>query len=134
MGVAPGELRELSLAQQAIDTCYDLAALLAIHATFFVVGLVPLVGAPLALVGDFSFTWFVFGTDYVSIPLELRGMRRHERRQFCRRHLGQTLGLGAVVFVMQFLPIVGALFLTTAAAGSVSLHRRLKMIEAAREL
>jgi CysZ protein len=126
LGVAPGELRDLSLGYQVVDTCVDLAALLAIHATFFFVGLLPLVGAPLALAGDFSFTWFLFGADYFDYPLALRGWRRGEKRRFCREHLPHTLGLGSVVFLMQLVPVVGAVFLTTAVVGAVLLHRRLK--------
>jgi CysZ protein len=126
LGVAPGELRDLSLSYQIVDTCYDLAALLAIHTTFFVVGLLPLVGAPLAVTGDFSLTWFVFGADYFDYPLALRGWRRGDRRRYCREHLPHTLGLGAVVFFLQLIPFAGALFLTTAVVGAVLLHRRLK--------
>jgi CysZ protein len=125
LGVTPGELRGLSFKYQVFDTCYDLAALLAIHAAFFIVGLIPLVGAPLAVVGDFSFTWFLFGADYLDFPLALRGWRRPDKRRFCREHLPHTLGLGAVVFLLQLIPLVGALFLTTAVVGAVLLHRRL---------
>lgn len=126
LGAAPEELGELSLGYQLIDTLYDLAALAAVHAAFFAIGMIPLVGAPLAIAGDFSFTWFIFGADFFDFPLALRGMRRHEKRRFCREHLPHALGLGAVTFVMQFIPLVGALSLTTAVAGTVLLHRRLQ--------
>jgi uncharacterized protein involved in cysteine biosynthesis len=53
-----------------------------IHATFFMVGFLPLVGAPLAVVGDVSFTWFLFGADFFDFPLGLRGRRRSENRRF----------------------------------------------------
>jgi CysZ protein len=125
LGVAPGELRELSLRYQAADTLYDLSSLLATHATFFVVGLLPLVGAPLALAGNFSVTWFIFGRDYLDFPLAMRGMRRGEKTRFCRERLPHTLGLGATTFVMSFIPIAGSLLLTTAVVGAVLLHRRL---------
>jgi uncharacterized protein involved in cysteine biosynthesis len=126
LGVAPGELRGLSFSYQVADTLYDLAALAAIHATFFLVGLLPLVGAPLAVAGDFGFTWFLFGADFLDFPLALRGGRRKEKRRFCREHLSHTLGLGAAVFVLQLIPLMGALFLTTAVVGAVVLHRRLQ--------
>jgi CysZ protein len=126
LGVAASELRELSFTYQVVDTCRDLAALVLIHATFFIVGFMPLVGAPLAVVGDFSFTWFLFGADFFDLPLALRGRRRSEKRRFCRDHLPHTLGLGASVFMLQLVPFAGAVFLTTAVVGAVILHRRLK--------
>ncbi len=125
LGLRPDELHDLSLRYQAIDTAYDLAALVSVHAAFFAVGLLPLLGAPLALVGDLTFTWFILGLDCLDFPLAMRGWRRHEKRRFCRKRLPYTLGLGAVVYVMQFVPVVGSLFLTTAVVGAVLLHRRL---------
>lgn len=125
LGIASGELRDLSLRYQAVDTLYDLTAILATQGGFFLVGLLPLIGAPLAIVGGLSLTWFIFGRDYLDFPLALRGMRRYDKRRFCRERLPHTLGLGSVVFVMQFVPILGALFLTTAVVGAVLLHRRL---------
>ncbi|MBW3599725.1 MAG: EI24 domain-containing protein [Planctomycetes bacterium] len=125
LGVAPEELKDLSFLYQVIDTVYDLAALIATHAVFLVVGLFPLVGGPLALVGDFSVTWYIFGRDYLDYPLAMRGMRRREKSRYCLDRLPHTLGLGATVFVMSFVPIIGSVFLTTAAVGAVLLHRRL---------
>lgn len=126
LGVAAGELCDLSLRYQAIDTAYDLTSLLTVHAAFFAVGLLPLVGGPLALVGDLTLTWFILGLDYLDFPLAMRGWRRREKRQFGRRNFPHTLGFGAVVMLMQFVPVIGSLFLTTAVVGAVLLHRRLQ--------
>ncbi len=37
-----------------------------------------------------------------------------------------TIGLGAAVFLFEFIPVVGAVFLTTAAVGGVLLQRRIQ--------
>lgn len=64
--------------------------------------------------------------DYFDFPLSLRGKRRQEKREFTRRHRAHTLGLGATVFMVSFVPVVGSLILATAAVGAVLLYRRLE--------
>ena len=69
----------------------------------------------------------LIGFDLLSYPLSLRGKRRSERVAFVRRHRPRTLGLGAVVVAFEFIPIFGAVFLTTAVVGSVLIHQRVEL-------
>ena len=57
--------------------------------------------------------------------MELRGTRWLDRQAFAKKHLGATVGLGIVVTGLMLIPIVGALFQTTAVVGAVLLHREL---------
>ena len=44
---------------------------------------------------------------------------------FARRHRWHTLGLGTAVAALAFVPVVNAVFLTTAVAGAVLLRKRI---------
>ena len=90
------------------------------------VQLVPVVGTMAGLCGSYYFTCATLGFEYFDFPMALRGMRRREKLAFVRRHRACTLGLGTVVMAMAMLPILNALFLTTAVIGAVLLHRRLE--------
>ena len=84
-------------------------------------------GPPVALVYSLYFQILTCGRDQLSHPLSLRGNNRAERLEFSRQHTAHTMGLGTVVLALEFIPIVGAIFMVTAAAGAVVLHRRLTM-------
>src|SRR4029079_4257994 len=51
---------------------------------------------------------------------------RSEKVAFARSHRGQTLGLGAVVLLFNFVPVVGPILMTAAVAGSVLLYHDLE--------
>jgi uncharacterized protein involved in cysteine biosynthesis len=90
-----------------------------------VLHIIPVVGSVAAVGGSIYFDCWVLGLDYFEYPLGLRGKARREMRQFCKAHRLQTLGLGAAVLLMALVPVLSAVFLTTAATGAVLLHRRL---------
>jgi hypothetical protein len=60
----------------------------------------------------------------MAIPRSLRGERRIAQFRYARGISRQTVGLGAAAFLFQFVPIIGAVFLTSAVVGAVLLHRR----------
>ncbi len=125
LGVKPGELCDVPLWPQAVDSLRDVAGLLVVNVACLVVQFVPVVGTVLGLCGSCYFTARALGLEYLDYPLALRGQRRAERRLFGRRHRWHTLGLGAAVALVAFVPIVNAVFLTTAVSGAVLLHRRI---------
>ena len=127
LGLNPSEMRDISMWREMKDALIDLAWLLISLALALVISLIPFIGAPVALVYSLYFQILTCGRDQFSFPLSLRGKHRAERVEFCREHLAHTMGVGTVVLLMAFIPIVGALFLVTAAAGSVILHRRLTL-------
>jgi CysZ protein len=123
LGMPDDQMRDLSLGYQIIDAGRDLSKLLLINLGLLALNLVPVVGSALALVLGIYFDGFVFGFDYLDLPMELRGMRRHEKLARARAHRWETIGLGSAVFLLNFIPVVGSVFLATAATGAVLLHR-----------
>lgn len=125
LGLRPEEIKEVSFGREIIDGVRDVSVLLAVNAGLLLFHIVPVVGSVIAVGGSLYFDCWVLGLDYFEYPLGLRGKARAEMRQFCRAHRPQTLGLGAAVLLMALLPVISAVFLTTAATGAVLLHRRL---------
>jgi CysZ protein len=126
LGMKPEEMREVPLLYQIKDALRDLATLVAVAVGCFVLGWVPLVGAPLALGLGLYFDCFVFGMDYLDYPQSLRARGRRVQRAFARRHRPSTLGLGSSVLLLSFIPVLSPVLLTTAATGAVLLYRKLE--------
>jgi uncharacterized protein involved in cysteine biosynthesis len=126
LGARPEELREVRFAFHLADAFRDVAALIAINAGFLCLHIVPVIGSIAAVGGSVYFDCYLLGSDYLDFPLDLRGRNRAAKRQFARRHRPQVLGLGAIVLLISFVPIIGSVLLTTAATGVVLLHRRLE--------
>ncbi len=126
LGLAPDRMREVPLLYQVTDALLDLAALTAVAVGCFLVGWIPLVGAPLAVGIGLYFDCFVFGMDYLDYPQALRARGRSVQRRFARLHRAHTLGLGTSVMLFTFVPLLSPVLLTTAATGAVLLYRRLE--------
>lgn len=125
IGTPPEDLKEIPFRYQVVDSVRDFAALAAINIGFLTLNCIPVLGSIVGLCGALYFDCLILGRDFLEFPTGLRGMRRNEIREFCRRHRSHTLGLGAAVLVFSLIPLVGAVLLTTAATGAVLLHRRL---------
>lgn len=125
LGMRKEDIREVSLAYQAGDALLDVTFVGFIAASCFVMSFIPIVGPIAAVCIGGYFDCMVFGMDYLDYPQALRARKRGVQRQFARQHRAHTLGLGACVTLITFVPIVNAFFLTTAAAGAVLLYRRL---------
>jgi CysZ protein len=126
LGLPPDQIQEVSWGYQVVDACRDVAALVAINGGFLLLHVLPGIGSVLGVAGSLYYDWLLFGAEYFDYPLALRGKRRDEKKQFIRRHRYYTLGLGAAVFLANFIPVVGAVLLATAVVGAVLLHRRLE--------
>lgn len=126
LGLPPQEIRPISFRYEALDTVASLGWLVAINGGFLILHLVPVVGGLIASVGGGYYTLLILGLDFLGYPLALRGNRRFVQFGYARRRQPETVGLGAAVFLLQFLPIIGAMLQTTAAVGAVLLYRRLE--------
>jgi CysZ protein len=129
IGTPLSELHDLPFKYQVIDALINFSKVALTACVCFLLSIIPVVGIVLGGAISFYVDCFIFGYDYLDYPLALRGIRRKEKRAFARKHRPETLGLGATVLLMNFLPLVGPIFLTTAAAGAVLLHKRLREAE-----
>lgn len=125
LGMKREEISEPTFLRQARDGVAQLLTLLSIALGCLLLGFVPLLGPPLALGLGSYFNCMTLGLDYLDYPLALRGQSRGDQRIFARGHRAATLGLGASVLILALVPVLNSLLLTTAAAGSVLLYRRL---------
>lgn len=126
LGISPGQLKDVALWSQATDSLRDVSQLLLINAGCFLVQFIPGIGTVLGVCGSYYFTCYTLGLEYFDYPLALRGYRRAEKLAFARRHRFHVLGLGTAVAVLVIIPIINAVFLTTAVTGAVLLNRRLE--------
>ena len=126
LGLAKEDRRSISFGYEVADTLIDLALLITVNGFFLSFSFVPVIGSIASLVCMFWFNTMLLGLDYFGFPLIIRGNRRMARLSFGRRNQAHTMGLGAAIFLFELIPIVGAVFLTTAAVGSVLLYRRIQ--------
>lgn len=131
LGIAEGEIQSVPLSKQAIDTARSVGLLLSVLVITLLMAFVPIVGVVLGTVASLYGNWLLLGIEFWSYPLDLRGLRWKQKVAWCRQHRGYTLGVGAVVLTVAWIPILGAFFLTTAVTGVVLLHRRIAAMEAA---
>lgn len=125
LGTPADELCELPVLRQIADAPWTALVLLVINAGLLLLNCLPVIGSmiaiPLAIVVD----GYVFGRDYLDYPLSLRGWPRPQKHQFARQHWPATIGLGVVVLLANFVPILGGILLTTAVVGAVLMYRDL---------
>jgi uncharacterized protein involved in cysteine biosynthesis len=126
LGMRADQLVLSSFKEQVVDGALDFLAVAGTAAGTFVLGCIPVVGFFAAGL-NFYLDCYVLGSDFLHIPVTLR---RGDKRAFTRKHRPETLGLGAMVLGLNFVPVVGNLLLTTAVIGAVLLHRRLTAGEA----
>ncbi len=126
LGIDPREIEEVSFRYQVIDAVIDTTLLLAALLGFLVLQLIPIIGTVIGLVGWVYANGYILGRDVMDHPLKLRGWRRARRRAFGWQHRGVVVGLGLVVFLLNFLPLVGAMLQTTTVVGAVLLHREMQ--------
>lgn len=125
LGMRPEDLQDVSLGREIVDGLRDVAMLVLVNGGLLLLHLLPVIGSIVAVGGSLYFDCRMLGQDYFEYPLSLRGRSPREVREFCRANRFQTLGLGASVLLLALLPVISAVFLTTAATGAVLLHRRL---------
>ncbi len=125
-GTPRESLREVPWIHQVVDTILNLGLLLLTNIGCLALNLFPFVGSGLAMIASCYFTGMILGTDLLELPMALRGIRRPDVRAFAARKRPYTLGIGTAVMLLNFIPIVGALLLTTAVVGTVLLHKQIE--------
>lgn len=126
LGVADGELQDLSMTAELIDSIKDMAALVGVNLLLLLIGFIPVVGALAAIPLGLYFNSFKIGVEYLEMPMTLRGKRRDEIVAFARIHSHHTLGLGIVMLLTGFIPLLNGLLAPAAAVGGVFLYRDLR--------
>jgi uncharacterized protein involved in cysteine biosynthesis len=126
LGTPEDEIHPIPLKYQVLDAFGDVGWLLLVNLGLLLLNIVPVIGSILAFCGSLYITCSSLGKDYFDFPLALRGKRRQEKRAYFKARRWHTLGLGLAVILLHLVPIVGSIFLTTAAAGSVLLYRRME--------
>ncbi len=125
LGLDESQINEVPMTKQLVDVLRDLGLMGLVFVGLFALQLIPILGALLGVPLVLYFQYLILGRDFLDHPLSLRGARWHQKRRFIARHRTNVLGLGFVVSLIAFIPIVSAVLLTTAVTGSVLLHRRL---------
>lgn len=125
LGAKEEELAEVSTVAGIFDALRAALKLVVVNVLLLGLHVVPGVGSLVAVSLGLYVDAFILGSEFLGIPLELRGKRWLERQEFAKTWRGATLGIGAVVTGLMFVPIVGAVFQTTAVVGAVLVHRRL---------
>ncbi len=125
LGSRPEDLAEIPVFGQVTDTLRAISKLLLINGMVLFLHLIPVVGSIAAVVIGLYMDAYILGAEFIGYPLELRGQRWRDRQAFARQWIGATVGLGIVITGLMLIPIVGAVFQTTAVVGAVLLHREL---------
>ena len=92
-------------------------------AFFAVLGLVPALGLPFAVLGG-TIAWLGFGSGAVNPGLLVTGHRFGARLAYARRHFWTLLGLGAVVALSFPVPMLPLLSIPCSIAGAADLYGR----------
>lgn len=125
LGANSDELSEISYSGQIIDALRSVGKLVLVDIGILFLNVVPFIGTVAAFViGAYMHAW-VLGAEFLGYPQELRGIRWKDRQLFAKTWLPSTLGLGTIVAGLMLVPIVGAMFQTTAVVGAVLLNRRI---------
>ena len=125
LGMPADQIKAIPWQHWVIDAVRDAAVLMAINAVLLLMGCVP--GLIVVSAGVlFYINAFVLGREYLDFPLDMHGLRLKEKMAFARRHRPATLGLGLVVMLFYFLPVINLVLLATATSGAVWLHRQLE--------
>lgn len=122
LGTNPTSLRDPSLSAQVVDALRAGLKLMIANVLLLVLNIIPVVGTALAMTLGAYVDAYVLGGEFLGYPLELRGQRWLQRQQYAKQHLSATLGLGTVVSLLMFVPILGAVLQATAVVGSVLLY------------
>ena len=130
LGIEDDEIKSITFFYELVGTVIDIALLIVITGVGFACNLLPVVGSAVGLIGGVYFSAMVLGMSQLAYPLGMRGYNRMEQLNYARKNMSRTAGLGTVVYLFEFLPIIGALFVTAAIVGGVLLHRRIEACEA----
>ena len=80
-------------------------------------GMVPLIGPILMIVGEFTITGIFLAFNFMAIPMERRDFKRKHKAKFLKAAFPAFLGLGIVLSLMMMVPLIGLLMIPVATLG-----------------
>ena len=95
----------------------------ALGVVLIIVGLIPVVGPVLAVLGELFLGGRIVALELTSRPLEARGLRRAERRRVLRTRNARVVGFGVAVNLCMLVPGGAVLVMPAAVAGATELAR-----------
>lgn len=87
------------------------------------VGLIPVIGAFLAVLGELVLGGRIVALELTTRPLEARGLRRVDRRRVLRTRNARVIGFGVAVNLCMLVPGGAVLVMPAAVAGATELAR-----------
>ncbi|HEV7948665.1 MAG TPA: EI24 domain-containing protein [Glaciihabitans sp.] len=86
-------------------------------------GIVPLIGAPLALVIGALIGGWVLAVELTGFAFDARGFTLAQRRQALRRNRAVSVGFGGAAYLLFLVPVVAVIAMPAAVAGAAMLSR-----------
>mgnify|MGYP001160719547 FL=1 len=114
-----------SIARSVRDSVVIMLWVAALTIPLFVLGFVPVIGQTVVPVLGALVSGFFLAVELTGLPMERRGLLRHDRFTILRRNLGAALGFGVVAFLIFLIPLAVVVTMPAAVAGSVVLVRTL---------
>jgi len=92
--------------------------------------IVPGIGAIAHSIAAVGLLLYFLGAEYVDYPLDARGFGVPARLRWSLRHFGATLGFGASVALLSFVPLLGYFCLPASVAGATLMVHEIDRINA----
>lgn len=127
IGIEERELRPVSFLAEAAGLLFSLVVLIVGSTVLIALVFIPVIGGILSFIVGTIFTCWIMGLDYLGYPLALRGLPRWSQYPFGWQNSSRAIGLGLFVSICEFIPILGAIPLTSAVVGAVLLQRKCRM-------
>jgi CysZ protein len=89
----------------------------------FACGLIPLVGAPVALLLGAVFGGWLLVVELSGFAFDARGFSVKNRRQALGRHRARSLGFGMATYLLFLVPVLAVVVMPSAVAGAAMLSR-----------
>lgn len=125
LGLGQDEVYALSLVRETGDAVVESGKMLTIHGVALLMQFVPVIGAVVALPAVLIADAYLFGSEFFSYPMGVRGKTFKERSAFIRAHRAETLGIGTTILPVTLIPIVGGFMMSFATVGAVLLYREI---------
>lgn len=116
-------LHELPARRSLADAIRNVVTLSAIYLGFLIQACVPVLGTIFGVFGALYCGCFKLGNKAFDTVLDLHGVPGKQRREYYKVHRPETIGLGLASLLGLFVPLAGAVFLTTATIGAIVLYR-----------
>lgn len=110
-----------------------LGRVLPIYLLLLIVSLIPIIGAPLALVLAFMRTTTFMALDSFSYSLDRRGLGNRQQLQWIKSHPRSTLGIGSGMMMLLLIPCAFVLIPPLGSVAATREHCRLLIIEGNRK-